>query len=103
MAANNTWAMTAAGPRAQGAVSGMLNLARNLGHITGASVIVMIFSTVGPMLAGSQESKAASAAIGFQVVLVLAAGLALIAVLVSVRARRADVARAPYLQPTLAE
>ncbi len=42
--ANNTAVMTAAGPDQRGIVSGMLNLSRNLGLITGASAMGAVFA-----------------------------------------------------------
>jgi len=42
-AANNTAVMTGTGKEERGAISGMLNLSRNLGLITGASVMGTIF------------------------------------------------------------
>jgi Na+/melibiose symporter-like transporter len=43
-AANNTTVMTGIGPDHRGVVSGMLSLSRNLGLITGASVMGAIFA-----------------------------------------------------------
>jgi MFS family permease len=43
-AANNTAVMTNTGPDQRGVVSGMLNLSRNLGLITGASVMGTVFA-----------------------------------------------------------
>jgi MFS family permease len=42
--ANNTAVMTSANPEERGAISGMLNLSRNLGLITGASVMGAVFA-----------------------------------------------------------
>ena len=42
--ANNTAVMAGAGPERRGVVSGMLNLSRNLGLITGASVMGAVFA-----------------------------------------------------------
>jgi len=42
--ANNTNVMTDVGPDQRGAISGMLNLSRNLGLITGASVMGAVFA-----------------------------------------------------------
>src|SRR5204863_447415 len=42
--ANNTGVMAGAGPDQRGVTSGMLNLSRNLGLITGASVMGAVFS-----------------------------------------------------------
>jgi MFS family permease len=43
-AANNTAVMTGVGPNQRGVTSGMLNLSRNLGLITGASVMGAVFA-----------------------------------------------------------
>ena len=44
-AANNTAVMADIGPDQRGVVSGLLNLSRNLGLITGASVMGAVFAT----------------------------------------------------------
>ncbi|MDX6728963.1 MAG: hypothetical protein QOK49_3768 [Baekduia sp.] len=54
--ANNTSVMTGVGPDQRGVTSGMLNLSRNLGLITGASVMGAVFS----LAAGTAEIKVAS-------------------------------------------
>jgi len=46
-AANNTAIMTDISPDQRGAVSGMLNLSRNLGLITGASVMGAVYAATG--------------------------------------------------------
>ncbi len=66
MAANNTAVMRSAGPQAQGAVSGVLSLARNVGQITGASVMAMLFSGTAIAVAGSVTDPV-GAGIGTQV------------------------------------
>jgi len=43
-AANNTTVMVAAGPNQKGVLSGMLNLSRNLGLVTGASAMGAVFA-----------------------------------------------------------
>jgi MFS family permease len=43
-AANNTAVMTTSQPNQRGVISGMLNLSRNLGLITGASVMGAVFA-----------------------------------------------------------
>ncbi len=43
-AANNTAVMTGVGPAQRGVISGMLNLSRNLGLVTGASVMGAVFA-----------------------------------------------------------
>ncbi|WP_313952896.1 MFS transporter [Accumulibacter sp.] len=82
--ANNTAVMTDVSPEQRGAVSGMLNLSRNLGLITGASVMGAVFAhasaatditTAGPeaVAHGMRTTFAAAAAI-LAVALAIAAG-----------------------------
>ena len=63
--ANNTGVMAAAGKTERGVVSGMLNLSRNLGLITGASVMSTIYS-VASGAGGIGEPAAASASVGMR-------------------------------------
>jgi hypothetical protein len=44
LAANNTAVMASAGEKQQGMLSGLLNLSRNLGFMTGASVMTTFFA-----------------------------------------------------------
>lgn len=87
-AANNTAVLTAAGAAEQGAASGALSLARNVGLISGASVTGLVFAAG----AGTAEMATATAAAvqgGTRAAFGLAAGLAVVALaLVSARARR---------------
>ncbi len=83
-AANNTGVMAGIGPDRRGLVSGLLNLARNLGLVTGASVIGAVFalgvSTLDP-IAAAPDAVAAGMRAAFAVAtgLVLAA-LAILAI-----------------------
>jgi MFS family permease len=77
-AANNTTVMTDVRSDQRGAVSGMLNLSRNLGLITGASVMGAVFAFASAATDASTASPEAVAAgmqttFGFSVFLVLAA------------------------------
>ena len=78
-AANNTAVMTDARPDQRGVISGMLNLSRNLGLITGASVMGAVFArgagTISIMTA-RPEAVAAGMRITFAVaaLLIVAAG-----------------------------
>jgi len=80
-AANNTAVMTAVRPDQRGVVSGLLNLARNLGLITGASVMGALFAlgaAATDMMTASPEAVAAGMRITFAVATALvAAALAL--------------------------
>lgn len=84
--ANNTAAMTAVGAERRGAMSGMLNLSRNLGLVTGASVMGAVFAAavgVADIAGATPEAVAA----GMQRTFGVAAGLVLVAVAVAARAR----------------
>ncbi len=76
-AANNTAVMAAAPPDRRGGIAGLLNLARNLGLISGASVMAMVFAAA----TGAEPMTAAPAAVaaGMQATFGVAAGLALAA------------------------
>jgi EmrB/QacA subfamily drug resistance transporter len=73
-AANNTAVMTDIEPAQRGVVSGLLNLSRNLGLITGASVMgaVYAFGAATPDIA---QATPASATGGMRLAFVIAAGL----------------------------
>jgi MFS family permease len=85
--ANNTNVMTGVGPDQRGVTSGMLNLSRNLGLITGASVMGAVFS----LAAGTGDIETAlpeSVATGMRVTFLVAAGLIAVALAVASRTRR---------------
>lgn len=84
--ANNTAAMTAVGAEQRGAMSGMLNLSRNLGLVTGAAVMGAVFAAaVGvPEIAGATPEAITG---GMQRSFGVAAGLLLVALGLAVRAR----------------
>lgn len=94
-AANNTAAMTGARPDQRGVISGMLNLARNLGLITGASVMGAVF-TFGAgavdVAAASPENVAAGMRATFAAATVLIAAALAIAVAIRALGRRNGVA-----------
>lgn len=80
--ANNTVTMQDVRPEQRGVVSGMLNLARNLGLITGASAMGAVFALASASehgVAGQPEAIAT----GMRVTFAVAAGLILIAVAVA--------------------
>lgn len=69
-AANNTAVMQGVGPDRRGVVSGMLNLSRNLGLITGASVMGTVFalaSNTNDITAAPPEAVAAGMRLTFAV------------------------------------
>jgi MFS family permease len=80
--ANNTSVMTGVGADQRGVTSGMLNLSRNLGLITGASVMGAVFA----LAAGTSDVGAAapgSVATGMHVTFLVAAALILAALAVA--------------------
>lgn len=85
--ANNTAVMTDVSPEQRGAISGMLNLSRNLGLITGASVMGAVFAY------GSASNDIATApsdavATGMRITFAVAAALVIIALAISAGAYR---------------
>ena len=81
--ANNTNVMADVEADQRGVTSGMLNLSRNLGLITGASVMGAVFS----LAAGSSDIKTAlpdSVAFGMHVTFLVAAALILVALAIAV-------------------
>lgn len=70
--ANNTAVMAGAGAERRGVVSGLLNLARNLGLITGASLMGAIFARAAGELAVATPAAVAG---GLRVTFGIAAGL----------------------------
>lgn len=80
-AANNTGVMANAQAEQRGAISGMLNLSRNLGLITGASVMgaVFAFASTGTTIFLSHKNAVAR---GMHVTFTLAAALIFIAIVI---------------------
>lgn len=85
--ANNTAVMTDVSPNQRGAISGMLNLSRNLGLITGASVIGAIFA-VGSGTIDITTASPDAVAIGMRITFVVAAALIVVALAISAAAYR---------------
>jgi EmrB/QacA subfamily drug resistance transporter len=81
-AANNTAVMTTGRVEQRGVISGVLNLSRNLGLITGASVMGMVFAlgsaTPNSMIAGPEAVAA-----GMRLTFVVAAALILVALMIA--------------------
>lgn len=82
-AANNTAVMTGIRPDQRGVISGVLNLSRNLGLVTGASVIGTVFALAGPT-ADIATAQAGAVAIGMRVTFAIAAVLILVALAIAV-------------------
>jgi MFS family permease len=85
-AANNTMVMTGVAAGQRGVISGMLGLSRNLGLITGASVMGAIFAAA---LGGADAAAAAPDAIaaGMRLTFAVAAGLIIAAIAIAGVAR----------------
>jgi MFS family permease len=85
-AANNTTVMTDIQPEQRGVVSGMLNLSRNLGLITGASVMGALFA-----LASSAHDVATAqpnaVAMGMRITFVIAGTLMILALAIALGGR----------------
>lgn len=80
--ANNTGVMKNVAADQRGVISGLLNLSRNLGLITGASVLGAVFSVA--MRAGeATSSRAAAVATGMHVTFAVAASLLVVALLIA--------------------
>ncbi|MDR3369509.1 MFS transporter [Rhodoferax sp.] len=87
-AANNTAVMSDTRPDQRGVTSGLLSLSRNLGLVTGASVMGAVFAF------GSAEADVATAspqavAAGMRFTFAVAAGLMVVALTIAVGSRRA--------------
>jgi MFS family permease len=86
-AANNTAIMVDVPPEARGVVSGMLNLSRNLGLITGASAMGAAFVLASAASDSTPDGPDATAA-GLRVTFALAAMLVVLALVIAAAARR---------------
>ena len=81
-AANNTAVMAEVLPEERGVVSGLLNLSRNLGLITGASVMGAVFATASGTVDFSTAHPDA-VAIGMRVTFAVAAALVAVALAIA--------------------
>jgi len=80
--ANNTAVMTDAAPDQRGVISGLLNLSRNLGLITGASLMGAVFALASH--AGDvTSSNVDSVAVGMRITFAVAAALIVVALAVA--------------------
>ena len=73
-AANNTAVMTSIGPDQRGVTSGILNLSRNLGLITGASVMGIVFA-LGSATTNIMTARPEAVAAGMRITFAVAAAL----------------------------
>lgn len=92
--ANNTAVMADVQPDQRGVISGMLNLARNLGLITGASVMGAVFA-LGAGASSIMTARPEAVAAGMRLTFAVAAGVIVVALAVAVasNARSRRVAR----------
>jgi EmrB/QacA subfamily drug resistance transporter len=81
-AANNTGVMTDIGPDQRGVISGMLSLSRNLGLITGASVMGAVFAR-GSATIDITAASPEAVAVGMQVTFSVAAILIVVALAIA--------------------
>lgn len=98
LAANNTSLMLAAPEAQRGMVAGLLGLSRNLGFMTGAAAMGALFS----LRAGSPDiAQASPGAVGaaFSATFVVAAGLAVLAVLVALIGCRTSASGEEHAEP----
>ena len=85
-AANNTAVMTNIRPDQRGVTSGMLNLSRNLGLITGASVMGTVFA-LGSSTTNIMTARPQAVAAGMRITFAVAAALILVALAIAVGSR----------------
>jgi EmrB/QacA subfamily drug resistance transporter len=84
--ANNTAVMTDIRPNQRGVISGMLNLSRNLGLITGASVMGAVFARASGTI-DMMASRPEAVATGMRITFAVAAILIVIALTIAVGSR----------------
>ena len=92
-AANNTAVMSEVSPETRGLISGMLNLSRNLGLITGASVMGAVFAMASGTVAFANADPAVIAA-GMRTTFAVAMALVLAAIAAAVASK--SIARRGY-------
>ena len=93
-AANNTVVMTGAGAANRGVVSALLNLSRNLGLITGASLMGAVFALASGM-DGAGSATAAAVATGMRLTFAVGTLLSLAALAIVFSARSKGSQAAP--------
>jgi MFS family permease len=85
--ANNTAIMADVRPDQRGVVSGMLNLSRNLGLITGASVMGAVFA-VASATTDLATARPEAVATGMRITFAVAAALIVVALAIAAESRR---------------
>lgn len=93
-AANNTAVMKNARPDQRGVMSGLLNLSRNLGLITGASVLGAVF-TLGSATPDITSARPEAVAAGIGITFRVAAGLIVLALAIAAGGRILSARRSP--------
>ena len=91
-AANNTAVMTDVRPDQRGVISGMLNLSRNLGLITGASVMGAVFA-LASATTDITTARPEAVAAGMRITFAVAAVLIVVALAIAVGSRSRDALR----------
>jgi hypothetical protein len=84
--ANNTAVMTDMRPDQRGVISGMLNLSRNLGLITGASAMGAVFALASGT-ADITTALPAAVAAGMRITFAVAATLSVVALAIAIGSR----------------
>jgi hypothetical protein len=84
--ANNTTVMTGIRADQRGVISGMLNLSRNLGLITGASVMGTVFA-LGSATVGIAAAQPEAIATGMRLTFAVASMLIVVALVIAVGSR----------------
>jgi EmrB/QacA subfamily drug resistance transporter len=93
-AANNTAIMQTSGAGQRGLVSGMLNLARNLGLITGASLMGNIFAISSAIeVSSAAPSSVAKLTTGLQITFMVGMGLIVLALVIALLTKLAQLNR----------
>jgi Na+/melibiose symporter-like transporter len=82
-AANNTAIMTHIRPEQRGVISGLLNLSRNLGLITGASVMGAVFA-IASATNDITTAEPEAVAVGMRITFAVAAVLIVIAIVIAI-------------------
>jgi MFS family permease len=93
-AANNTAVMTNVRPDQRGVISGLLNLSRNLGLITGASVMGAVFA-FGSATTNILSARPDAVVAGMRMTFAVAVLLIVVAIAMASVGRRAHFASAP--------
>ena len=88
--ANNTAVMTDINPDQRGVISGMLNLSRNLGLITGASVMGAVFA-LGSATIDITTARPEAVATGMRITFAVAAFLIVGAIVIAVKGQAAAI------------